>query len=179
MPLDIFYIMMEKQRVSSRDYINELHRFYRYTLRGVVIIVAAMIYILFSGETGPHETSMPRGSFLLLMFALFLLSYLIAFLIRRGIQKKILKSSSLAEKLRRYRHYFLADILVWKAIMTIALIGYSLSGLYVLLAFAALAVVSMLLQKPSNKKVIKACMMDSEEKEALENPEAVLYSIAR
>jgi hypothetical protein len=169
--------MTEKQMVSSRDYIKELHRFYRYTLRGVIIIVAAMIYILFTGDTGPQKTSMPHGNFLLLIFGAFVLAYLIAFLIRNRIQKDIFRTNQLSGKLRKYRHFYLSQILVWKAIMTIALIGFSLSDLYVLLAFAAIAVLSMLLQRPSSKKVIEACKLQAEEKDALENPDTVLYSV--
>ncbi len=141
----------------------ELQTFYRYTLRGVIIIVAGMLYIIYTGKEITHDLGMADGDFMLIIFGIFLLIHALAFILKRKIKADILKTNDTTGRLKKYKNYYLAGIVDYKLLMTVALVGYSLSGLNVLLLFAALAVAAIILQKPSVEKFRYVCQLPENE----------------
>ncbi len=156
---------MDQNQDLYKKFRQELQTFYRYTLRGVIIIVAAMLYIIFTGKETTNALALADGTFLLIVFGIFLLIHALAFLLKRKIRADILKLNSTTARLKKYKNYYLTGIVDNKLVMTVSLLAYSLSGLNVLLLFAALSVAAIILQKPSVQKFVKVCELPDNEAE--------------
>lgn len=176
LPALIVYIMptQNQGKFTSKAYMKELKIFYRFAIQSFIFLMLAVLGMTYLADSEPPELNLAQGVFVLIMLAVFIGVYIGGRLIRRKIYKRILRVTSLQQKLQKYRIYFLTSLLSWKLIGLLGMVGFYVSENYVFLVFGVLALISLFIQKPNLEKLTKEAVLSSAQSLKMQDPKFII-----
>ncbi|MFW6020083.1 MAG: hypothetical protein ACOCPM_05830 [Bacteroidales bacterium] len=161
-------------KFTSKAYMKELKIFYRFAIQSFIFLMLAVLGMTYLADSEPPELNLAQGVFVLIMLAVFIGVYIGGRLIRRKIYKRILRVTSLQQKLQKYRIYFLTSLLSWKLIGLLGMVGFYVSENYVFLVFGVLALISLFIQKPNLEKLTKEAVLSSAQSLKMQDPKFII-----
>lgn len=167
---------MVSTKVTSGSYFTTLNFVYLGLLAGQVFFMVVAIFLNSTGAmvVEPEELN----TFFQILVPLFTVTAIIAsIMITRTRLSRIKEKTDFQEKLGDYRAVMIVRLAILEAPSFFAIVCYLLTANLLLLIFSGLVIAIFLLYRPSRDKVAEELELNQEERELIDNRDAIVASM--